>query len=94
MQRGSAGTTGMTRTARRARHARQARQGGLRHQGMALQVRPGNEGPRARYPRPDALSTTLGLTLREHGIRTGDAPGQDSRNHLASPPPETWGKVD
>jgi hypothetical protein len=51
-------------------------------------VRPGNEGPRARDPRPDALSTTEGLALGEHRIRTGDGPGRGTYFHLASPPPE------
>lgn len=63
--------------------------GCLRHQALTHQVRPENEGPRARYPRPDALSITLGLALRERSIRTGDGAGQDTDDHLPSPPPET-----
>lgn len=61
---------------------------GLRHHGMTRQVRPGNEGPRARYPRPDTLLTTEGLALGEHRIRTGDGPGRGTHSHLSSPPPE------
>ena len=61
---------------------------GLRHHGMTRQVRPGNEGPRARYPRPDALLTTEDLALGEHRIRTGDGPGHGTHSHLPPPPPE------
>ena len=61
---------------------------GVRHHDITRQVRHGNEGPRARYPRPDALLTTEGLALGEHRIRTGDGPEHGTHSHLPPPPPE------
>jgi hypothetical protein len=55
---------------------------------VTRQVRPGNEGPRARYPRADALLTIEGLALGEHRIRTGDEPGRRTDSHLSPPPPD------
>src|SRR6516164_7722963 len=55
---------------------------------VTRQVRPGNEGPRARCPRPDALLTIEGLALSEERIRTGDEPGRGTDSHLPPPPPD------